>query len=183
MQPRAVLEPVYEGASDWRNLIHVHEVQVQHSTDAYQKVRASAPDRATARGCARRPRRGLRDLRARRGGRYRSGGHFREPRAPRVRRCTRWHDVANSTTRSSTSSGDDRAGFVDLGLRVAQIYEVQLDDVDSAIARYRRVMAVEAENQVALRALDRLLLQTARWADLAGESRRVRPRSRSPRTT
>jgi hypothetical protein len=26
-----VLEPVYEGASDWPKLIHVHEVQVQHA--------------------------------------------------------------------------------------------------------------------------------------------------------
>src|SRR6202041_1821825 len=34
----SVLEPVYEGASDWPKLIHVHEVQVQHAADAFQKV-------------------------------------------------------------------------------------------------------------------------------------------------
>ena len=34
----AVLEPVYEAASDWPQLIRVHEVQVQHAADAFQKV-------------------------------------------------------------------------------------------------------------------------------------------------
>src|SRR6185436_10204544 len=34
----AVLEPVYEASSDWPKLIAVHEVQVQHSTDPFQKV-------------------------------------------------------------------------------------------------------------------------------------------------
>ncbi len=34
----AVLEPVYEAASDWPKLIRVHEVQVRRATDPFQKV-------------------------------------------------------------------------------------------------------------------------------------------------
>ena len=52
-------------------------------------------------------------------------------------------------------------------MRTAQIFEVQLDDVDNAIKRYRRVADVDAENQTAIRALDRLFVQTERWGDLA----------------
>ena len=34
----AVLEPVYEAASDWLKLVSVHEVQVAHTQDVFQKV-------------------------------------------------------------------------------------------------------------------------------------------------
>ncbi|MEI7893108.1 MAG: tetratricopeptide repeat protein, partial [Myxococcales bacterium] len=34
----AVLEPVYEAASDWGRLIRVHEVQVTHASDPFQRV-------------------------------------------------------------------------------------------------------------------------------------------------
>ncbi|HLV65769.1 MAG TPA: tetratricopeptide repeat protein, partial [Polyangiaceae bacterium] len=57
--------------------------------------------------------------------------------------------------------------FVDLALRVAQVYEVQLDNVNEAVGRYRRVLEHDPENQSAVRALDRLFMQTERWADLA----------------
>jgi golgin subfamily B member 1 len=44
---------------------------------------------------------------------------------------------------------------------------VQLEDVDGAIARYRRVVDADPENLTSIRALDRLFLQSERWADLA----------------
>ena len=62
---------------------------------------------------------------------------------------------------------DEPERLVELGLRVAQVYEVQLEDVDSAVARYRRVLTADPENQNAVRALDRLFTQAERWADLA----------------
>ena len=34
----AVLEPVYESAGAWRELISVHEVQVAHADDPFAKV-------------------------------------------------------------------------------------------------------------------------------------------------
>ena len=58
------------------------------------------------------------------------------------------------------------APFVELGVRSAQIFEVQLGDIDGAIARYRRVVDADPENLSGIRALDRLYVQTERWEDL-----------------
>ena len=45
--------------------------------------------------------------------------------------------------------------------------EGHLEDVSNAIQRFKRVVEVESENQIAVRALDRLYVQTEKWADLA----------------
>jgi tetratricopeptide (TPR) repeat protein len=162
----AVLEPVYETASDWKSLIHVHEVQVQHAVDNYQRsellhriarlhedalddhaaafatyVRAVAVDNGQEESLA-----NLERL---------------------ASALERWQDVAKLYDQELDKLGENPTRFVELGARAAQIYEVQLDDVDSAIARHRRIVAVDPENQVAIRALDRLLLQAERWAELA----------------
>src|SRR5690606_39183851 len=79
----------------------------------------------------------------------------------------RWPAVAKLYDEQLETLGDEPERLVELGLRVAQVYEVQLEDVDSAIARYRRVLEAEAENQSAVRSLDRLFSQTERWSDLA----------------
>ncbi len=57
--------------------------------------------------------------------------------------------------------------LIDTALRVAQIYYIQLEDVDSAIARYRVVLEVDSAHAQAVAALDQLYEQTERWADLA----------------
>ena len=44
---------------------------------------------------------------------------------------------------------------------------MQLEDVDSAVARYRRVLEADPENQSAVRSLDRLFSAAERWSDLA----------------
>ncbi len=56
---------------------------------------------------------------------------------------------------------------VDLGLRVAQVYEVHLEQVDNAIARYCTVLEAEPENRNALVTLDRLYIETSKPAALA----------------
>ena len=129
--------------------------------------RAAAPHRAPLRGGAREPRTRVRHVRARARARQRQRGVAPEPRAPGDDRRTLARRSRSSTTPSSTSSRDEPERFVELGLRLAQIFEVQLEDVDNAIARYRRVLEVEPENQVAVRSLDRLFTQTERWAELA----------------
>lgn len=57
--------------------------------------------------------------------------------------------------------------IVDLGVRTAQLYEVQVGDVDRAIARYQSVVAVEDTHVGAIESLDRLFEATERWAELA----------------
>ena len=165
----AVLEPVYEASSDWLKLISVHEVQVAHATDAFQQVdllhrisrlyedaletHASAFDTyARALSLDNGNESTLQNL---------------ERLAMIVNRWGGPGGIAALYDAELEKLGETPERFVELGLRTAQIFEVQLEDVDSAIVRYRRVMEVDPENQVAVRSLDRLYLQTERWAELA----------------
>jgi tetratricopeptide (TPR) repeat protein len=70
--------------------------------------------------------------------------------------------------------------IVELGLRVAQLYEVQLGDVDSAIARYGRVLAADGTHAQALDALDRLYEATGNWNELAAVLARQSQLASSP---
>ena len=162
----AVLEPVYEAASDWMKLVSVHEVQVQHSQDPFQKVEllhriarlyedamdnhVSAFD-TYARALA-----------------LDNGNQDTLSNLERLATVVnRWPDVATLYDSELDKLADNPERFVELASRVAQIYETQLENVDQAIGRYRRVMEVDAENQNAVRSLDRLFTQTERWSDLA----------------
>lgn len=175
----AVLEPVYEAASDWTKLVSVHEVQVQHSQDPFQKVEllhrvarlyedamdnhASAFD-TFARALA-----------------LDNGNQDTLSNLERLATIVnRWPDVAALYDAELDKLTDNPERFVELGSRVAQIYEVQLENVDQAIGRYRRVMEVDAENQNAIRSLDRLFTQTERWADLAAALAREAEIGQSP---
>ncbi len=163
----AVLEPVYEAASDWPKLISVHEVQVQGADDPFQKVdllhriahlfedalenHASAFD-TYARALT-----------------LDNGNESTLQNLERLAMVVnRWPQVAQLYDAELDKLREENPErFVELALRLAQIYEVQLEDVDSAIGRYKRVLEVDAENQSAVRSLDRLYLQTERWSDLA----------------
>ncbi len=162
----AVLEPVYEAASDWPKLVSVHEVQVVHTEDVFQKVEllhrisrlhedamdnhASAFD-TYARAVA-----------------IDNGNQDTLQNLERIATLVnRWPEVAKLYDAELDKLAETPDRFVELGLRVAQIYETQLEDVENAIGRYRRVAEVDAENQNAIRALDRLFTQTERWQDLS----------------
>ncbi|WP_394842415.1 tetratricopeptide repeat protein [Pendulispora brunnea] len=162
----AVLEPVYEAVSDWPRLISVHEVQVQHASDPFQKVdllhriarlyedaldnHHSAFD-TYARALS-----------------LDNGNELTLQNLERLAMVVnRWPEVGRLYDAELDKLIETPDRLVELGLRTAQIYEMQLDDVDSAIARFRRVTDADMENQTAIRSLDRLFLQTERWHDLA----------------
>lgn len=162
----AVLEPVYESASDWLKLVSVHEVQVAHADDVFQKVdllhrishlyEDALEDHASAF-----------DTYAR-ALKIDNGSDETLQNLERLAMVVnRWPQVAElyDAELDKLTEAPDR--FIELALRLAQIYEVQLEDVDNAIIRYRRVMEVEPEEQAAVRSLDRLYLFTQRWAELA----------------
>jgi tetratricopeptide (TPR) repeat protein len=164
----AVLEPIYEAASDWPKLIRVHEVQVRHSTDPFQKVdllhrmarlyEDALGDHAAAFETY------ARALAVDDGNEQTLGNLERLAFV-----VNRWPDVARlyDAQLDELARADRTARFVELGLRNAQVFEVQLEDVNSAIARYRRVVEADPENLTAIRSLDRLYVQTERWQDLA----------------
>ncbi len=162
----AVLEPVYEASSDWPRLISVHEVQVAHSSDAFQKVELlhriarlyedAIGDHTTAF-----------DTYAR-ALVFDNGNPDTLTNLERLGSIVnRWPEVAKLYDIELDKLDETPDRFVDLGLRVANLYEVQLEDVPAAIGRFKRVAEVDAENQQAIKSLDRLYLQTEQWGELA----------------
>ena len=163
-----VLEPIYEATGDWAKLIRVLEVQVRRASDPFRKVdllhrigalqENSLADLASAFDTY------ARALPFDAGNEQTLGNIERLAMA-----VNRWQEVARlyDAELDKLADGDPGARFVELGVRSAQIFEVQLDDVQAAIARYRRVVAADRENLSAIRALDRLYAQTQRWGDLA----------------
>ncbi|MES1178847.1 MAG: tetratricopeptide repeat protein [Myxococcales bacterium] len=162
----SVLEPVYDATGEYEKLISVLEVQVRFTEDAFAKVEL-------LHRIARLYEESLRDH-ARAFETYaraigvdsqneESLGSF-ERLAMMI---GRWPQVVELYDAELDKLENDPQRFVDLGLRAAQHYEVQLDNPELAVARYRRVLAADPENQSAVRALDRLFTQMERWSDLA----------------
>jgi tetratricopeptide (TPR) repeat protein len=175
----SVLEPVYEAMGEWLKLISVLEVQVRASDDAFARVELlhriarlyeeSLGDHPHAF-----------DTYARAIG---VDSQNEESLGALERLATyidRWPVVAQLYDAELDKLSNDASRFVDLGLRVAQVYEVQLENVDQAILRFRRVLEADAENQSAVRSLDRLFTQAERWADLAGVLQREAEIGQSP---
>ena len=164
-----VLEPIYDATGEWQKLISVLEVQLKAADEGYAKVEL----------CHRIARLHEEMLTDHRSAfeTYARAVTFditNEDSLQNLERLAmavnRWPDVAQlydaELGKLPAPDAEDPARFVDLGLRLAQIFETQLEDVDSAVARYRAVLSVDAENHAAVSALDRLFTMTERWSDL-----------------
>ncbi|MGA7124127.1 MAG: tetratricopeptide repeat protein, partial [Polyangiaceae bacterium] len=164
----AVLEPIYEAAGDWSKLIRVLEVQVRRANDPFRKVellhRIAALQETALRDLPAAFHTYARALPLDSGNEQTLGNIERLAMA-----VNRWQEVAAlyDAELDKLAEGEQGERFVELGGRSAQIFEVQLDDVEGAIARYGRVVGADPENLSAIRALDRLYMQTERWAELA----------------
>ncbi|MEB2322623.1 MAG: tetratricopeptide repeat protein, partial [Sorangiineae bacterium] len=161
-----VLEPVYDAMGEWQRLISVLEVEVRFAEDPFSKVdllhriarlyEEALGDHARAF-----------DTYARAVGEDSQNEESLASLERLAMLIERWPAVALLYDEALKRLSDEPERFVELGLRVAQVYEVQLEDVESAVARYRRVLEADPENQSAVRALDRLFVQSERWSDLA----------------
>ncbi|APR78089.1 TPR domain protein [Minicystis rosea] len=160
-----VLEPIYDATGEWQKLISVLEVQVKAADDPYQKVEL-------LHRVARLHEEALQDYQAAFDTYARAvqSDIANEESLGNLERLamavTRWRDVAALYDQELDKLSEDPQRFVELASRLAQIFETQLEDVENAVGRYRRVLAVDAENQGALGALDRLFTMTERWAEL-----------------
>jgi tetratricopeptide (TPR) repeat protein len=161
-----VLEPIYDAAGEWARLVSVLEVQARFQDDAFQKVELlhriaalhednlqnhHASFDTYARALA------LDDT-----------NQDTLAAIERLANVTdRWAAVAKLYDAELDKLGDNPTWLVELGLRTAGIFEVQLEQVEEAVARYRRVLVADPENVKALGSLDRLFQQSERWGDLA----------------
>ena len=175
----AVLEPVYDAIGEYQKLISVLEVQVRFAEDAFVKVELlhriarlyeeSLGDHARAF-----------DTYARSVAVDSSNEESLGSLERLAMVIERWPALASLYDAELDKLGDQPERLVELGLRVANVYEVQLEDVSNAVERYRRVMVADPENQNAVRALDRLFTQTERWGDLADVLKREAEIAQSP---
>ncbi len=162
----SVLEPVYDALGDYQKLISVLEVQVRFSADAFAKVELlhriarlyeeSLGDRGRAF-----------ETYARAIGVDSQNEEALGSLERLAMTLDRWPAVAALYDAELDKLEADPDRFVELGLRAAQVYEVQLENLDNAVVRYRRVLAADPDNQVAVRSLDRLFTHLERWPDLS----------------
>ncbi len=162
----SVLGPVYEQLGSWERLVGVLRVEANYADDAFSKVeilhrmaqlqedRLALPEAA-----------------------FDTFAEAVEADSQNEDSLMSLERLAMALERWSAVTGlydaqlnalveEEPERFVELGLRVAQLYEVQLENAEAAIERYARVLGVEPENQNAVRALDRLYTHTENWSEL-----------------
>jgi len=162
-----VLEPVYRAAGESAKLVAILEVQVRHEEDAVTRVDLLHQIAELREIHMDQPREAF-DAFAR----ALPIDSQREETLQSLERLAEqlaaWPEVGRlydlEVNRLRETSPDNVA---DLALRLAQIFEVQIGDVDAAIQRYRIVHEADPGHVQTIEALDRLYEATERWADLA----------------
>ncbi|MCU0680773.1 MAG: tetratricopeptide repeat protein [Polyangiaceae bacterium] len=160
-----VLEPVYESSGDFPKLVRVLEVQVRHADDPFKRVELLHRVARLHEDSLDDPRSAF-DTYARALPVDNSNDETLAALERLATAVDRWPAVATLYDEELGRLADRPERLIELTLRVAQIYEVQLEDLDAAVARYRRVLEVDPENQSAVRSLDRLFSEAGRWREL-----------------
>jgi tetratricopeptide (TPR) repeat protein len=162
-----VLDPVYRQLGEWQKLAAVQEVRVAHEQDPVRKVEllhglaelfevqldnARSAFDAYGRSLSLEP-----------------GNEATQASLERLAETLgAWTEVTGLYDRAIEQVKQSNEGsHVDLALRAAQIYEIQVENVDAAIERYRWVVDADASHAIALESLDRLYEATSRWNELA----------------
>jgi tetratricopeptide (TPR) repeat protein len=161
-----VLEPVYESMGEWLKLVSVLEVQVRFADDPFQRVDLLHRIAALYEESLADPVKAF-DTYARAVAEDSSNEASLGALERLAMAIDKWPAVAALYDQELEKLRDAPERLVELGLRVAQVYEVQLENVDKAVERYRRVLEADPENQSAVRSLDRLFSQAERWSELA----------------
>ena len=161
------LEPVYQAMGDSRRLIAVLEVQVAKSEDVFARVEMLTRIASFYEEALNDPGSAF-DTYARAIS-IDSGNEALLAEYERLAAYAgRWVELASIYDRQLTAlPSSEPAPVIELALRLARIYEEQLEDWDASIARYASVLALDSENAVAIDSLDRLYEQTERWPELA----------------
>ncbi len=162
-----VLEPIYQAMGEWQRLIAALEVQVDKSEDAFQKVELLTRIAGLHEEMLNDPGSAF-DTYARAVAIDISNDDVLAQFERLASFVTRWADLAGLYDKQLAALADsDPARFTEIGLRLARIYEEQLENWDAAIERYNMVAARDPENVTAIGSLDRLYQQTERWNELA----------------
>jgi tetratricopeptide (TPR) repeat protein len=157
VQPMAigeVLEPLYRMQGNWDRLLNVQEVQVEHQKDPIERVvmmhrlAEIAEDKAADHGRA---------FQWMRKALLEDPSHDHSMgEAERLSAIVDgWTELATTYANGIQNSGDP-LNKAELGRRLAKVYENELHDLERAEETYRFVLGVEAHDEKALKALDRI---------------------------
>jgi tetratricopeptide (TPR) repeat protein len=166
LRAATTLEPVYQQFGEWAKLVAVLEVQVVHEEDPRRKVELlhriaelSETQLESAQQAFDAFARAL------------PFDNADEQTLGSLERLAAELDAFKQVTELYDAELEKLADrpdrVVELGMRVAQLYEVQVGDVEAAIVRYNRVLTAEDTNAQAIDALDRLYEATEKWSELA----------------
>ncbi len=166
LRAATTLEPVYQQFGEWQKLVAVIEVEVAHEEDPARKVELL---HRIAELCETQIEDAQRAFDA-----YARALPFESQNEHTLGSLERLATELDAFPRVTSlydaeldKLGERPDELIELGLRVAQLYEVQVGDVESAIARYNRVLAADETNEPAIEALDRLYEATEKWNELA----------------
>jgi tetratricopeptide (TPR) repeat protein len=165
-----VLEPIYADAGEFEKLIDVYEVMTAHADDAQRRVEllhkiAQLHETKLEHYDAAFEAYG-RALRADPANDRTLGNLERLADATHA-----WESLARLYD-AELQKILDVPRQVDLLLRLARVYEEELNRADRAIETYRRVLDVDGDNTIAIAALDRLFENAQRWPELTDILRR-----------
>ncbi|MCZ7678449.1 MAG: hypothetical protein M5U28_06630 [Sandaracinaceae bacterium] len=162
-----VLEPVYSQYGEFERLVHVLEVQIAHEEDPVRKVELLHRVAELQEVQLEKAREAF-DAHARALPFDSANDHTLASLERLADELGAWGEVTRLyDTEIEKLKGQEPDVLIDMALRVAQIYFIQVGDVDSAIARYRTVLEADDQHAQAIEALDQLYEQTERWSDLA----------------
>ncbi len=160
-----VLEPVYEAAAEYGGLAGVLNVQVAQATDQTERVELLTRLSSLYEDQVGDSSRAFVTLKAA----VREDVGNEDVLAAFERLAlglNRWAEVAEVYEEQLVDTNDPETA-VAVGMRVGQVYEVQLEAPERAIAQYRAVLELEPEKAAALKALDRLYNETENYEALA----------------
>src|SRR5699024_11717507 len=78
-----------------------------------------------------------------------------------------WGDAASYLVDALESEHNTDDSRLELWLRLTRILDEKLEQYDNAEHAYREILALDGSHEESLKALDRICLQQARWADLS----------------
>lgn len=162
-----VLEPIYQAAGEYAKLVQTLEIQIKYEEDPLRKVellhRIASLHQVNLGQTAQ-----AFEAFARALSYDNQDQETLSSLELLAENLSAWNDVAKLYDREIEKlSNESTDVMIEMALRLAQIFEVQIGDIDAAIARYRIVYREDPGHIQAIESLDRLYEATERWNDLA----------------
>ncbi len=177
----AVLEPVFRGSGDWQKLTQLRRVEVAHEQDAFRKIELWHEIAELQETHIDNPHQAF-DAYAEALELDPLGEKTLLSFERLAEYLNRWDELAARYDKmiAVLKEKGREPEAAELAMRLAQLFEVQIGDMEQSIRRYELVIEMEPENAPALDALERLYESTEDWRQLAEVIRKQLPIAPTP---